>query len=357
MVQRRGGRLVNEMESLRERALNPVVRFGRGIAQRDIAALADPYMLLTQPPVMPALPDGMARNAVVLEHVASLEEAELERLLSRFATARAAVGVGGGVVMDASKYVSWKTGCPLYLVPSILSADACVTNTIGVRHGHNITYEGFVVAEAVVVDPLVLTTAPERLNRSGLGDLLSIHTGLWDWKRGASLGLVEFDDAVADEARATFEAIAALADEIAAVSDLALEQIVRSFASINCLVVRLGHAQMQEGSEHFFAYAMEAQTGKSFVHGEILGLGAVLMTKLQDNDQARVVRLLDRCKIGWRPADQGLSNADVVTCLVGLKDYVESAGWPYSIANEVDLDDRRAQDLLGAALEIEKEVD
>ena len=57
---------------------------------------------------------------------------------------------------------------------------------------------------------------------------------------------------------------------------------------MNALCLRVGHSGPEEGSEHYFAYAAEALTGRSFVHGEIVGLGVVLMSGLQGRDAARV---------------------------------------------------------------------
>jgi glycerol dehydrogenase-like iron-containing ADH family enzyme len=142
------------------------------------------------------------------------------------------------------------------------------------------------------------------------------------------------------------EAITANATQIADVSDAAILQIVQAYAFVNSLVVKAGHSLMQEGSEHYFAYAMEARTGRSFVHGEILGLGAMLMSQVQKNAPERVLEVLRACHVAWSPNDQGLASQAVVETLCGLKEFVDQAGLPYSIANVSTISRDEAESLV-----------
>lgn len=335
-----------DQEVLRHRALSPDVRFGRGQVESVVAALDRPFLLLTQPAVLQSLPSTVSRRAQAVEYVYSLAAVDLESLVSRLPQDIVVVAVGGGVVMDTAKYVAMKRGFPLYLCPSIVSADACVTNSVAVRRDQAVVYEGFIVADAILVDPVIISRAPLRLNRAGLGDILSIHTALWDWRRGAELGHAVYDTHIADQALDTFRSIAAISDQIAMVSDQALERIVRAFVFVNYLVVQAGHSQMQEGSEHYFAYAVEALTGRSFVHGEILGLGSVLMSRLQGNDPEGVVQLLAKCQVAWSPEDLGLSQDEVIEALVGLRDFVERTRLRFSVAHETTLSRSQAKALV-----------
>ena len=40
----------------------------------------------------------------------------------------------------------------------------------------------------VVLDIDLVCSAPKRMNRSGVGDVLSCHTGLWDWRFAVDRG-------------------------------------------------------------------------------------------------------------------------------------------------------------------------
>jgi glycerol-1-phosphate dehydrogenase [NAD(P)+] len=320
-----------------ERAKSPVLRIGRDVLAAQIAALAGRYALLTQPEPAAFVDPTIAGRAAATVMVGSLAAADLETLVAGLPDVDRVVGIGGGMTLDAAKYVAWRRGIPLVLAPSIVSVDAAVTNTIAVRDGGRVEYRGFVVAEVIVADLALIGRAPARLNRAGVGDLLSIHTALWDWRAGAAAGKVAFDAALADRSAAVLAQLYDLAVEISAVSDRALEAVLRGYVEVNALCLTAGHSGPEEGSEHYFGYRLEAVTGRSFVHGELIGLGSVLMAALQANEPGRVATFLDRAGVGWRPAEQGLGRAVLREALTGLPAFVREAGLPYSIIDEADL--------------------
>jgi glycerol-1-phosphate dehydrogenase [NAD(P)+] len=250
--------------------------------------------------------------------------------------------------MDTAKFVAWRTGLPLLLAPSIVSVDASVTNTVAVRREGRVEYDGFVVADAIVADLDLIAAAPARLNRAGVGDLLSIHTGRFDWTLGACAGRIDLDEAVHAEAGRVLDGLLALAPDVAAVTDRALEAILRGYVDVNRMCLTVGHSGPEEGSEHYFAYQAEALTGRSFVHGEIVGLGTVLMAGLQGNQPDKVAGFLDRCGVAWRPDSLGLGRSTLLDILVTLPAFVREAGLPWSILDEAALDERRAAALLDA---------
>ncbi len=121
-------------------------------------------------------------------------------------------------------------------------------------------------------------------------------------------------------------------------TDRALEHIIRAYVAVNALLLDVGHSGPEEGSEHYFGYATEAHTGRSFVHGELIGLGTVLMSGLQDNEQARAAAFLDRCQVEWRPEQLGLDHDTLRAILSGLAGFVREADLPHSIIDETTFD-------------------
>jgi glycerol-1-phosphate dehydrogenase [NAD(P)+] len=320
-----------------ERAIQPDLRIGRGLLGPTLTALHGSIALLTQPEPHAALDSSVRGRAAWTVMVESLDAEDLEALATETPAVDRVVGIGGGMALDAAKYLAWRRGLPLLLAPSIVSVDAVVTNTIAVRRDGTVVYEGFVVADSIVADLELIAQAPVRLNRAGVGDLLSIHTGLVDWRLGAAAGRIAYDDEIAGGASAVLERLYGLATAVHAVTDEALKAILRSYVDVNALCLRAGHSGPEEGSEHYLAYHLEASTGRSYVHGELVGLGTVLMAWLQGNDPDRVVAFLDTCGVAWRPADQGIDQDALRAAIVELPAFVRAAGLPHSIIDEVDL--------------------
>ena len=333
--------------TLLQRAMHPDLRVGRGILGRQ-GFLPGSGVLLTQEGPLAALGPRDASRFARVVLVDTLEADALERRASELAGFDWVAGLGGGMTMDAAKHVAWRNERPLVLMPGSVSVDASVTNTIAVRRGRGVVYEGFVVADRIVADLELIERAPDRVNRAGVGDLLSIQTGLHDWRRGAAAGRIGFDAAIADRSAAVLERLYGLADEIAAGSDTGLEAILRGYVEVNELCLRAGNSGPEEGSEHYLAYQVEALTGRSFVHGEIIGLGVVAMARLQENDPARAIAFLDRCGVAWRPGggELALDRALLSEALGGLRDFVRSERLPWSVVDEADLGGGRVEALL-----------
>jgi|HubBroStandDraft_5_1064220.scaffolds.fasta_scaffold06574_3 glycerol-1-phosphate dehydrogenase [NAD(P)+] len=342
--------LVRVSDALSGRTLSrrtrDLIQIGRGGLEHALPPATRGFTLVTQPGPRAALPESLLARAGAVLQPQSLARADLGDLVASAPHGPAVVGVGGGVVMDSAKWLAFQTAAPLLLAPSILSVDACVTNTVAVRDGARVSYEGFVVADQIILDVAIVQRAPDWLNRAGAGDLLSIHTALRDWAAGDGQGAARFDAAVARRAAAVLDTLEEAAGDVAAVTEKALSTVLLGYADINDLTVECGHAQMEEGSEHYLAYYLEQLTGTSFVHGEVVTLGSVIMSRLQRHDPDRVERIASRCGVRWRPAQLGLSRELLITALAGLADYVRETGLPPGSAASQPLDEQAASELI-----------
>ncbi len=60
---------------------------------------------------------------------------------------------------------------------------------------------------------------------------------------------------------------------------------------------QVGHARPEEGSEHYFAYAVENEMGHGLPHGDLVGPGILLMAGLQGQNTSRLEKALKACHI------------------------------------------------------------
>ena len=321
-----------------QRAMKPPVQYGRGILGEALRRARAEHgaancTILTQPqPWEAALRAGSIEPARDLEqtevvYLRSLEASDLAEMESRLPETGLVMGLGGGQAMDAAKYVSWRRDLPLVLAPTIVSVDAAVTNTIATRERQRVRYGGLVVADAIPVDFAVIAQAPPELNRAGIGDLLSIHTALWDWRHAGN----DYDQSVATEAEAILHGLYERVKAIRACDDAALHYIMDGYARENALCLQVGSSRPEEGSEHFLGYNLEYLTGRGYVHGQLICLCTYALARLQENAPGEIRQFVERSGCPWRLSELGIARADFVRALLTLRDYAAAENFLPSV--------------------------
>jgi glycerol-1-phosphate dehydrogenase [NAD(P)+] len=110
------------------------------------------------------------------------------------------------------------------------------------------------------------------------------------------------------------------------------------------LTNQMGHNRPQEGSEQYFAYAIEPRVGKRrpLPYADMVGPGILLAAALHGQDVNPIRATLESAGIRL---DQ-LRHDDVVDTLKTLPEYVRKHSMPYSILNDLDPTAERITELL-----------
>lgn len=304
----------------------------------DVLTEVGPYTVATSDPPWSTLAGRVPPpKRVVL--AADMEVSHLESLLADEPADGVVAGLGGGSALDTAKFLAWRTGKPLLQIPTIASVDAVFTDAVGVRDERRVRYIGQVLPELVVVDLPLIRSAPPRLNRAGIGDILSCHTGLEDWRRASAAGQgVPWDAELADLGQRLLTELDEAASDIRAVSDGAIRFLIDAYRRIGAACARAGHSRFEEGSEHFLAYAFEHATGRHQVHGELVSLCVTAMSTLQEHEPQRVVDLITRAGASAHPLDLGIDEATFTRCLLDLPAYVRAEEHDWSVVDERGVD-------------------
>jgi glycerol-1-phosphate dehydrogenase [NAD(P)+] len=315
------------------------VAYGWDLLAHEGAALRRPVVVTTASPWALARPRFTAVPAAVVI-VESLERQFLDAVTARPVNGDVVVGIGGGMVMDAAKYVALHWKRPLVLVPTITSGNGPFTRSIAVREGGRpVGMRGDILANRVLVDYGLIREAPAVLNRSGIGDVLYLHTGEFDWRLAASRGkAIPWNEDAAKTMRQTVDRACAMSHEIGSVSPEGIRTIMEAFHTSAMLHEEFNHPQVGSGSEHLFAWNLEATTGQHFIHGQIVCLGIVIMAFLQHNEPEKVRSAIDTAQVPYQPDALGLTWADVERALVTIAEYNRSVRHFCPICAEVTWD-------------------
>jgi len=259
-----------------------------------------------------------------------------------------AIGLGGGMAMDIAKYHAWKASKPVYQVPTAISVDAMFSYPIELRIDGKVQYVGEMIPEKIYCDFAILQSAPPVMNRSGVCDLLSCHTALFDWKLAVARGHSQMDEGLYQQTATILQEVKDNLHEIYDVTEEGLRMLMEGFRFVAVENYRVGHCQYEEGSEHFFYYCLESQTRMHFLHGKVINLGILLMSLLQDNDVAAMKSILQRAGVPIHPDSMGITYDDVRNALRSCNQYVREKGYSYSILNERQI----TEDFIDQALEV-----
>ena len=228
------------------------------------------------------------------------------------------VAFGGGIVTDLGGFLAsiFMRGIPVVQIPTTLLAQ--VDAAVGGKTGTNLVTGKNLVGTfhqplAVIVDPAITTTLPEREYHAGLYEI--IKTGVIASAPLFRLMADRRDDVLAQEA--------GVVDHIIAESVRIKAEVVSSDERESGLrrILNLGHT---------FGHALEAETGYvRFLHGEAVSWGMRAATHLArdlrtlpETDAAEILDVLDR--YGPIPSLRGVTAAALQARLVRDKKTIQS---------------------------------
>jgi len=248
-------------------------------------------------------------------HVEQFAEQMVERGADRSSIV---IAVGGGIVTDMAGFLAaiFMRGIPVIQIPTTLLAqvDAAVGGKTGVNlvAGKNLI-GSFHQPLAVLIDPSVLHSLPDREYRAGLYEII---------KSGVILS------------KPLFRLLAERRDEVLAQSPEVVDEIVAESVRIKAEVVSAD--ERESGLRrilnfgHTFGHALEAETRYTrFLHGEAVSWGMRAATYLAEGlemipaaDSAAILRVLE--DYGPIPSCDGVGRMELQVRLLRDKKTIQS---------------------------------
>jgi glycerol-1-phosphate dehydrogenase [NAD(P)+] len=312
-----------------------MIEMGAGVL-RTLGEAIEQAAVLTMPLPWQAVQKVVSVDPQRVVMLESVEEEALERLVSELHGVSTVAGVGGGMAVDAGKYVAWRLGVPCISVPTVISTTAFANSMTAIRRNSQVVYvgDGEARTHILVVDFDVIASAPRLLNVSGVADLLAIHTACTDWEIACENGVAEHPLApnAIEQARDIVRFVVNRTATIREFDRRAIKLLVD--LSLEAVEIEAKYPRMGEGSEHFLGYLLELLTKRSFQHGAVVGMALDVVSALQgDGWHGPLCRAMGEIDLDYSPHGLGLSPELVRTALERLPEYVVDADYWYSVVN------------------------
>ncbi|HEY5880533.1 MAG TPA: iron-containing alcohol dehydrogenase family protein [Nakamurella sp.] len=207
---------------------------------------------------------------------------------------QAIVAVGGGVAVDAGKYIGFLNQLPVIAVPTAISNDGFASPGASLRvDGQRISAKA-AIPFGVVIDTTVIAGCPPRFTHSGIGDLISKYSAIADWK----LSYHATGEAINDfSVMIALQSVENLVNHpIKKIDDLGFLQLVCGALVMSGVSMEVaGSSRPASGSEHLISHAYDRLAARPRMHGEQVGVATIATTWLQDNpSRDTVLRVLEQ---------------------------------------------------------------
>ncbi|MBF0483415.1 MAG: iron-containing alcohol dehydrogenase family protein [Candidatus Omnitrophica bacterium] len=200
----------------------------------------------------------------------------------------AIIGFGGGKALDIAKYVAFLGQLPYIAMPTALSNDAFCSPQASLEFKGKKRSFPAAIPYGVVIDTQVCLDAPKILWLSGIGDLVSKITAIYDWKLAHKIKGTQIDDFAALLSDATvFQLMAKPDHDLESIRLLGMALMLNGIAMAIC-----GSSRPASGSEHLISHALDQISQKPRLHGLQVGTATYLISKIQGRGTDRIAKLL-----------------------------------------------------------------
>ncbi|MDD1753266.1 MAG: iron-containing alcohol dehydrogenase, partial [Methanotrichaceae archaeon] len=173
---------------------------------------------------------------------------------------------------------------PFLSVPTAASHDGICSAQASLTLNGETTSVSAQTPLAVIADTKVISQAPARLLAAGCGDIISNYTALLDWQLANRLRNEEYSEYAAALSGLTARMIVELAPTIKPGLDESAKIVIKALISSSVAMSIAGSSRPASGSEHKFAHAINRIVPGKALHGELCGVGTIIMMYLHGGD-------------------------------------------------------------------------
>lgn len=253
----------------------------------------------------------------------------------------AVTGIGGGKTIDVTKFAATMAGIPMVAVATNLSHDGIASPVSSLEHEGGKPSIGVTMPIAVIVDIDYVRAAPQRLVRSGIGDVVSNPSAIEDWELAGREQGEPVDGIAVTFARIGAESILHRTDSVD--SQEFLTSLAEALILSGMAMSVAGSSRPASGACHEILHAVTALYPGTSNHGELAGIGALyayfLRSKYHGTGAQRMADIrscLLRNELPVVPGDVGLTEEQFARAVARAPD---SRPGRYTILEHLALSD------------------
>jgi glycerol-1-phosphate dehydrogenase [NAD(P)+] len=244
------------------------------------------------------------------------------------------IGIGGGKVLDVSKYAAFMCKKLFISIPTAIAHDGLASPIAVLKCDNGKTKSlGSKIPSGVIIDLNIIQHSPRQLIKAGIGDILSNITAIYDWELAHKRMGEEISDFALLLSRTAVNSILNFNNKDLSNIDF-LTQLSESIILSGLAMEMAGTSRPCSGSEHLFSHSMDQHISAGNLHGIQVALGSILSAYLQGQDYQEMIDFLKTFDIPTNLQDIGVNVNDFITVVSNARSTRKGR---YTIFDEVDL--------------------
>ena len=214
---------------------------------------------------------------------------------------QAVIGIGGGKVIDATKYMCFLRKLPFISVPTSASSDGFCSSTASLIVNGRRSSVPATLAYGIIVDTDAIKSAPQKFIFSGMGDMVAKITAIYDWQFEAEKGFSTINDTSVMLAKNAVNSFVRMPLESIS-RDVFIRELVNGLTVSGLANEIAGGSAPTSGSEHLISHALDKLLPNPQLHGIQVGIATYIMSLVHEHRYERIRKFLtetgffDYCK-------------------------------------------------------------
>lgn len=318
------------------------IQFGPGVIKKSCGHMDD-YVVLTSPTAWRSVRPQLQHKPKGIAFVTSQEADYNESLVKQLPRTRFVLGIGGGMAIDAAKYVAWKHEAALITIPTIVSSGAIFQSLFPQRRQGRISIIPDIKApQQVLFDTDIIRKAPIHLNAAGMAECICWLARLASWRWWCDKGLPgpAWDQEAADEVENwVTDRVGQYTRDLNSHGRPGADAI-RVCAMLNTERFDLKIAKLKAGHaiDHLMDNTFVHVHRRSLLHGEMVALGTLINNVLYGSRFNQCRDMLNACHTRYRPDAIGCTWEQIFQTLQSIRENCDAIGFAPTWLHHQEMD-------------------